>query len=224
MNAAARGSWRDRLAIVAGVGAVAVAAWLMPATVYIVRWTASGPTRVALFAPLPRLAGIAGLALLVLVGVFAWLRRDPARLARAAASIGPWSLLWLWSVPYVPWLADRVPLLLVLAGPIRWAFVVVALAMATGVSNRVAPLIDAVSRRVGRRTVFAVSLAAYLASGTLWARTIGIGGDEPHYLMIAQSLLADGDLLIENNHQNREYRAFFGSPLRPDFMVRGKDN
>ena len=35
-----------------GVGALAVAAWLVPATSYIVRWPADGPSRVALFAPL----------------------------------------------------------------------------------------------------------------------------------------------------------------------------
>jgi len=50
-----------------------------------------------------------------------------------------------------------------------------ALAAAAGLSNRLGALLDGWSRRVGRRTVFAVSLAAYLASGTLWARTIGIG-------------------------------------------------
>jgi hypothetical protein len=224
MSTPGRASWRDLGAIAAGVGAVAVAVWLIPASVYIVRWTASGPTRVALFAPLARLAWIGAAAAIGLAGIVAWTRRDPHRRQHAAAVIGPFAVLWVWVVPFLPWLADRIPLLLVLAGPIRWSLVVVALAAALGVSNRLGAVLDALSRHVGRRTVFAVSLAAYLASGTLWARTIGIGGDEPHYLMIAQSLLADGDLLIENNHDNREYRTFFGSPLRPDFMVRGRDN
>jgi hypothetical protein len=172
----------------------------------------------------PAWRGSGAAAAIGLAGVLAWVRSDPDRRSRAAAVIGPFAVLWVWIVPFLPWLADRIPLLLVLAGPIRWSFVVVALAAAMGVSNRLGPLLDGLSRHVGRRTVFAVSLAAYLASGTLWARTIGIGGDEPHYLMIAQSLLTDGDLQIENNHDNKEYRPFFGSPLRPDFMVRGRDN
>lgn len=223
MNPPVRASWRDRTAIAAGGGAVVAAAWLVPASVYIVRWTTSGPTRVALFAPGSRLAWVTVLAAVCVAGIFTWTRRDPIRLTRAAARVGPLSLFWLWTVPFLPWLPDRIPLLLVLAGPIRWAIVPAALAAATDVSTRLSRLIDVVARHVGRRLVFAVSLAAYLACGTHWARTIGIGGDEPHYLMIAQSLLVDGDLLIENNHENKEYRPFFGGPLRPDFMVRGRN-
>ncbi len=223
MSGAARPAWRDSIAIVAGVGAAAIAAWLLPASVYIVRWPASGPTRVGLFAPQSRLVWIAVIAAVCLAGVFAWTRRDAARLARAAAWLGPLSLLWSWTVPFLPWLPDRVPLLLLLAGPIKWAIAAIALGSATGLVTGLSRLGDIAVDRVGRRFVFAVSLVAYLAFGTLWARTIGIGGDEPHYLMISQSLLADGDLLIENNHDNKEYRPFFGGALRPDFMVRGKN-
>src|SRR5690606_33264937 len=49
------------------------------------------------------------------------------------------------------------------------------------------------------------------------------GGDEPHYLVITQSLLKDGDLRIENNHRQRDYRSYFGGELPPDFRVRGRD-
>jgi hypothetical protein len=49
------------------------------------------------------------------------------------------------------------------------------------------------------------------------------GGDEPHYLVITQSLLNDGDLQIENNHANRDYASYIGGELRPDFIERGRN-
>src|SRR5262245_37953355 len=223
MNRAVRPAWREWIAIVAGVGALAVAAWLVPATSYIVRWPADGPSRVALFAPLSRLLWLAAIAAIAVAGVVICAARNPGRRARAAAWLGPFALLWVWTAPFLPWLPDRIPLLLVLNGPVRWAVAALALASATGLVAGVKRLADTAEQHVGRRLVFAVSLVAYLAFGSLWASSIGIGGDEPHYLMISQSLLADGDLLIENNHDNKEYRSFFGGALRPDFMVRGKN-
>ena len=69
--------------------------------------------------------------------------------------------------------------------------------------------------------MFASSLAIYLFFGLWSAAAVGPGADEPHYLVITQSLLRDHDLAIENNHARGDYREYFGGELRPDFLRRG---
>ena len=101
----------------------------------------------------------------------------------------------------------------------------IAAVVAVSVAVRAFPQAASVARwpLPGVKTVFVVSLAIYLFLGMRSLRAIGIGGDEPHYLVITQSLLADRDLKIENNHRQRDYRAFYGGDIRPDFIQRGID-
>ena len=67
-----------------------------------------------------------------------------------------------------------------------------------------------------------LTLAAALA--TAWSVAPRVpGGDEPHYLVITQSLLSDGDLRIENNHARGDTAAYASGSLRPDFLRRGRD-
>jgi len=206
-----------RLAV-AGV-AVAVAAYLSLATVEIVAWPAGGPVRVALLAPLSVLwwALIASGTTFSLAAV-AWRHSgaDPERLGRAATRL--WLLL-LTVVPFLPWLPDKAPLLLVLAGPLRWA---IYLAAVGGAVAAVLPRLGPSRIAPGRPAIFVFSLLVYVVFGLGFASQPGFGGDEPHYLIISHSLLVDHDLDIANNHERRDYRAFFGSELRPDFLRRGQ--
>jgi hypothetical protein len=206
--------------------ALASAIWLAPASIHIVGWPPAGPVRVALLAPLSRLWWALGLACVAmgLVAAIARLRSgEGAALITFARVVAPLALLLLWIVPFLPWLPDRAPLLLALAGPLRW---VVAGGAVVGTLASCAGSLGwsrSVPRLPGRRTVFAISLAIYLGFGFSSAAAIGPGADEPHYLIITHSLLVDHDLAIENNHARRDYRGFFGGELRPDFLQRGRN-
>jgi hypothetical protein len=54
---------------------------------------------------------------------------------------------------------------------------------------------------------------------------VGAEGDEPHYLMVAESLLRDGDLALEQDYAEGRYRAFYWThdELAPHFRVRGRE-
>jgi hypothetical protein len=72
--------------------------------------------------------------------------------------------------------------------------------------------------------VAAAALAAviYLLAG--WQLSAFLpAGDEPHYLVIADSLRYDGDLKIENNHRERHYLEYFPGEMKPDYLRRGVD-
>lgn len=137
--------------------------------------------------------------------------------ASIAIALAPLLLLWL------PWIPFRVPAAFLLwTGPfasIPW----VASAIALGA-------IAARDWRFGvplapRKIAFGVGVAAFVVfSAAAWFASPSLpGGDEPHYLIITQSLLSDGDLRIENNHRRGDYRAYFAGDLNPDFIRRGRD-
>ncbi len=46
-------------------------------------------------------------------------------------------------------------------------------------------------------------------------------GDSPHYLILAQSLVRDGDIQIENNHARGDYLEYSLHAAQPDYLRRG---
>ena len=212
----------DGFAVLSACLALGVGAWLVPASVHIVSWGNNGSVgRVALFAPAFYLRWTIGGALLGAVALwFLGRQDDEARRGRAVIA-APLSAVWAWGVPFLPWLPDRFPLLLMLAGPLRW---LIAAAAAIAVLIRIASAREwraPALPRIGRKTVFALSLTVYLCAGYRSLHLVGLGGDEPHYLVLTQSLLLDHDIQIENNHQRGDYRQYFGGVLRPDYLKRG---
>ena len=67
------------------------------------------------------------------------------------------------------------------------------------------------------------ALVVFLFAWTLTTHgKVSVSGDEPHYLMITQSLLYDGDLDLQNNFDRKEYQAYYPGTLRNvDLQRRG---
>jgi hypothetical protein len=65
----------------------------------------------------------------------------------------------------------------------------------------------------GAAVLFGLLFVVYLASiGIRASRGASVTGDEPFYLLTAQSLMQDGDLDLTNQYAARSYRAFFDHP------------
>jgi hypothetical protein len=151
---------------------------------------------------------------------------DPTR----ADALRPLYALALLLIPYLPWLPDRLPALRILAGPGRWLLWAVTIGQVAWIlASRVgwtlpSDLGSSSARRLATLAIFAVSLGTYANAWSSVSKTgFFPGGDEPHYLVIAQSLLRDRDLLIENNHQRGDYAEYYPSELRPDYRARGRN-
>ncbi len=68
-----------------------------------------------------------------------------------------------------------------------------------------------------------VVLAVNLTAAGRVQSQVGPNGDEPHYLMVADSLLRDGDVAVEQDFEEGRYRAFHPRPLVPHYRVRGRE-
>lgn len=137
--------------------------------------------------------------------------------ARAAGCALAWGL-----VPFLlaraPGATAVLPALGVLRGPLGF----VLLALAGGI---------AVARARGRRyrrpprtaLLFAASLAVYLLTGMRYAGRLQVSGDEPYYLLMAQSLWREHDLDLEDNFARGDWREYTPGPLGTHYGAPRRD-
>jgi len=190
-----------------------IAAWCSLGSLTVTEAGAS-PSRIGLLPPLWWL-----LALVTAAVALAWAGRLSTDRARP---------LFFSAILVVPWLPIRLPApALVWTGPASW-FVWVAIACAVLMAGEARPDGRARWRAAlthPARAPWMAFVGAALVYGAASYRLAPLvpGGDEPHYLVIAQSLWRDGDLRIENNHERGDYLEYFGGALRPDYLKRGKD-
>ena len=155
------------------------------------------------------LAAVAG----AIVAAAGW----PAMRGRAVAiAVAPLALVFL------PWLPFPVP-----AAFLAWRGALAGLAWTAAVVAVAAAARPAASGRFSmpkRQPLFAGVAAAMIFAAAAWGSSPSLpGGDEPHYLVITQSLLHDGDIRIENNHRQGDYRRYFPGDLPPHAGKRGVD-
>ena len=200
--------------LAAGAAACAgVAAWCSAGSLAITDASVGG-TRIGLLPPLWWL-----LALVAAAVVLAWAGRLSTDRARP---------LFFSAILVIPWLPVRLPdPALAWTGPASW-FVWVAIACAVLMAGEAQPdgwpRWRAALAHPARAPWIAFTCAALVYGAASYRLApLGPGGDEPHYLVIAQSLWRDGDLRIENNHLRGDYLEYFGGALRPDYLKRGQD-
>lgn len=193
-----------------GEAAAAAAAWALGA------WCASGVIAPEAVDASRRLGALAPVWLLGVLLAVAWTAVAVAR--PRARAVAP---LWLPLISVLPWLPVPLPPAVLLGvgplGQLLAATSAVACFVSVAFPRR---LLHDVRVRAATPVLL---LAALFGASAWWVSPRIPGGDEPHYLIITQSLLADGDLRIEDNHRRREYAAYADGELKPDYLRRGRD-
>lgn len=194
--------------------------------------TPSGVVRFAMLPPWQALVGFVCLAALVLVGIDhlnAPRGTTTNRRPRLGELVLPLMALAVLVVPFLPAVPDRWPVFQALAGPLGavvWLSVAGLQLWTLWQSRLIAP--RWLERWPLWRVATAIGLATAALAGIAGSRLTGTplfpSGDEPHYLVIAQSLWRDGDFKIENNHKRGDYEEYFHRELEPHYLTRGADN
>ena len=139
--------------------------------------------------------------------------------SRNFAALRPILAPWAWAVGLflvrgVPGARDVLPCLKALDGWLGFVglFLIAAWVSAAreGSLRWPAPLDRAVPR-------FIVAALVLTVAGLWYASRLRVTGDEPHYLLMAQSLWREGDLDLRDNFERRDYLEYTPGPVAPHY-------
>jgi hypothetical protein len=185
-----------------GTGVLDLAGWAVWGLLTLLAFGGAATHPGGLALGLPRLP----VALAIVAATVLLARFSRAEAARVLLGLAPILFVLFLLAPRFSWLrALSGPPLLALAA----AGVLVAFPAATLV-----PL---------RRVFFPCVLVLYLVVAARVQSQVGPQGDEPHYLVVAESLLRDRDVAVEKDFAEGRYRAFHPETLAPHYRVRGRD-
>lgn len=71
--------------------------------------------------------------------------------------------------------------------------------------------------------LFVILAALFAALAAYFVPRMDASGDEPHYLLMAQSLWREGDLDLRDNYAREDWREFRGGPTEPHYAAPRKD-
>jgi hypothetical protein len=195
---------------------------------------ATHSTRVAMLPSAPELAGLVVMALLAAGAAAAIVNgwtRDASERSEARLQIAlPLFALSVIAIPYMPVLPDLIPPLRLFAGPVVWIVwisvaglvLMTALAARRSIQHRYQS--TGGTRLVGTVVIFAGTLAIAGTTGIQLRDTLTYpSGEEPHYMIMMQSLWRDHDLKIQNNYDRKDYEEYFAPSLTPDQPSLGAD-
>ena len=188
---------------------VGVAIWLSFGSLAVT--DAASSRRIGLLAPLWLLALSTAAAVALFWGI---------------GSVGRVRLALVWSLLILlPWLPIPVPdAFLIWNGPIVFlGWTAIGLCALPGLL-----------RHGNRRPVrfrFDARIAPYVAGALAFVASVAVhskqqftpSGDEPHYLLIAHSLVVDHDLKISNNYEQADYQRYYAGTLRPHYAPPARD-
>ncbi len=115
---------------------------------------------------------------------------------------------------FVPAAAGALPVLALLRGPLGAAWAGLALGVALDAAFESPPRWMGRLRPAG---LFAASAGLLALIGVHYTSRMQATGDEPHYLVMAQSLWREGDLDLRDNYARQDYHEFTPGTLRAHY-------